>query len=77
MRRWVEVQYEVENKDILIYILSCFSLYDWSSGVRTDRTVAHAEGFSGFPLVLQQITKILNYSPASKTATKPGKHRCV
>lgn len=46
-----------------------------ASGVRADPIVAHAEGLCGFPLVLQHINKILNHSPASKAAGKPGGHR--
>lgn len=48
-----------------------------SSGVRVDQTVPHSEGICGFPMVLQQITKILNHSTTNKASGKPGeqKHR--
>lgn len=58
----------------------CFYLFyhlPASSGVRVDLTVPHSEGICGFPMVLQQITKILNHSTANKASGKTGerKHR--
>lgn len=46
-----------------------------SSGVRVDLTVPHSEGICGFPMVLQQITKILNHSATNKASGKTGEHK--
>ncbi|KAM6969170.1 zinc finger FYVE domain-containing protein 26 [Tautogolabrus adspersus] len=39
-------------------------------GLRVDPRVPHAEGICGFPMVLQQINKILNHSATNKTSVK-------
>ncbi|XP_038158670.1 zinc finger FYVE domain-containing protein 26 isoform X1 [Cyprinodon tularosa] len=39
-------------------------------GVRTDCKVPHSEGICGFPMVLQQINKILNHSATHKPSIK-------
>uniref|UniRef100_A0A1A7X669 Zinc finger FYVE domain-containing protein 26 n=1 Tax=Iconisemion striatum TaxID=60296 RepID=A0A1A7X669_9TELE len=39
-------------------------------GMKVDRKVPHSEGISGFPLVLQQISKILNHSVTLKSSIK-------
>uniref|UniRef100_A0A3Q3KT95 Zinc finger FYVE domain-containing protein 26 n=1 Tax=Mastacembelus armatus TaxID=205130 RepID=A0A3Q3KT95_9TELE len=41
-------------------------------GVRVDPKVPHSEGICGFPMVLQQISKILNHSATNKGAVKTG-----
>ncbi|XP_066244143.1 zinc finger FYVE domain-containing protein 26 [Saccopteryx leptura] len=41
-----------------------------SRGRRTDHTLLNADGIRGFPVVLQQISKILNYSLTSAGQTK-------
>lgn len=43
-----------------------------ASGVRVDPKVPHSEGICGFPMVLQQITKILNHSTTNKSSVKTG-----
>ncbi|XP_034530705.1 zinc finger FYVE domain-containing protein 26 [Notolabrus celidotus] len=40
-------------------------------GVRVDPKVPHSEGICGFPMVLQQINKILNHSFSNKGSVKP------
>ncbi|KAK7904153.1 hypothetical protein WMY93_016760 [Mugilogobius chulae] len=40
-------------------------------GVRVDPKLPHSEGICGFPMVLQQINKILNHSSSNKSSTKP------
>ncbi|XP_074548541.1 zinc finger FYVE domain-containing protein 26 [Halichoeres trimaculatus] len=40
-------------------------------GVRTDSKVPHSEGICGFPMVLQQINKILNHPFSNKNSVKP------
>ncbi|XP_071600514.1 zinc finger FYVE domain-containing protein 26 isoform X3 [Heliangelus exortis] len=42
-----------------------------SRGHRPDFVLLHSEGVKGFPAVLQQISKILNYSCASQGQSKP------
>ncbi|KAM3595590.1 uncharacterized protein V6R79_025751 [Siganus canaliculatus] len=39
-------------------------------GVRVDTKVPHPEGICGFPMVLQQISKILNHTAANKNSVK-------
>ncbi|XP_062296068.1 zinc finger FYVE domain-containing protein 26 isoform X2 [Scomber scombrus] len=39
-------------------------------GVRVDPKVPHSEGICGFPMVLQQINKILNHSASNKSSVK-------
>uniref|UniRef100_A0A3B3ZBL6 Zinc finger FYVE domain-containing protein 26 n=1 Tax=Periophthalmus magnuspinnatus TaxID=409849 RepID=A0A3B3ZBL6_9GOBI len=39
-------------------------------GVRVDPKLPHSEGICGFPMVLQQINKILNHSSSNKSSTK-------
>ncbi|XP_071385189.1 zinc finger FYVE domain-containing protein 26 [Centroberyx affinis] len=39
-------------------------------GLRVDPKVPHAEGICGFPMVLQQISKILNHSATNKGSVK-------
>ncbi|XP_041668136.1 zinc finger FYVE domain-containing protein 26 isoform X2 [Cheilinus undulatus] len=39
-------------------------------GVRVDPKVPHSEGICGFPMVLQQISKILNHSATNKSSVK-------
>ncbi|XP_012727742.2 zinc finger FYVE domain-containing protein 26 [Fundulus heteroclitus] len=39
-------------------------------GIRFDRKVPHPEGIRGFPMVLQQISKILNHSATHKASVK-------
>ncbi|XP_070834596.1 zinc finger FYVE domain-containing protein 26 isoform X2 [Chaetodon trifascialis] len=39
-------------------------------GVRVDPKVPHSEGICGFPMVLQQISKILNHSATNKGSVK-------
>ncbi|XP_037652726.1 zinc finger FYVE domain-containing protein 26 isoform X1 [Sebastes umbrosus] len=41
-----------------------------AQGVRVDPKVPHSEGICGFPMVLQQISKILNHSGTNKTSVK-------
>ncbi|KAL7380753.1 hypothetical protein ABVT39_023353 [Epinephelus coioides] len=41
-----------------------------AQGVRVDAKVPHAEGICGFPMVLQQISKILNHSATNKSSVK-------
>uniref|UniRef100_A0A673BY90 Zinc finger FYVE domain-containing protein 26 n=1 Tax=Sphaeramia orbicularis TaxID=375764 RepID=A0A673BY90_9TELE len=41
-------------------------------GVRIDPKVPHSEGICGFPMVLQQINKILNHSSTNKGSVKTG-----
>uniref|UniRef100_A0A3Q2WT35 Zinc finger FYVE domain-containing protein 26 n=1 Tax=Haplochromis burtoni TaxID=8153 RepID=A0A3Q2WT35_HAPBU len=41
-------------------------------GVIVDLKVPHSEGICGFPMVLQQINKILNHSTTSKSSIKTG-----
>lgn len=47
-----------------------------SPGVRVDLKVPHSEGICGFPMVLQQINKILNHSTANKSSVKTGDCTC-
>lgn len=42
------------------------------SGHRPDFMLLHSEGLKGFPAVLQQLSKILNYSCASQGQSKSG-----
>lgn len=49
----------------------CLSL-SASPGVIVDLKVPHSEGICGFPMVLQQINKILNHSTANKSSIKTG-----
>uniref|UniRef100_A0A3Q4GDG0 Zinc finger FYVE domain-containing protein 26 n=1 Tax=Neolamprologus brichardi TaxID=32507 RepID=A0A3Q4GDG0_NEOBR len=44
-------------------------------GVIVDLKVPHSEGICGFPMVLQQINKILNHSNASKSSIKTGEYQ--
>uniref|UniRef100_A0A8C3F059 Zinc finger FYVE domain-containing protein 26 n=1 Tax=Corvus moneduloides TaxID=1196302 RepID=A0A8C3F059_CORMO len=46
------------------------SLETW--GHRPDFVLLHSEGVKGFPAVLQQISKILNYSCTSQGQSRPG-----
>lgn len=39
-------------------------------GIRVDPKVPHSEGISGFPMVLQHITKVLNHSATHKGSVK-------
>ncbi|XP_039642804.1 zinc finger FYVE domain-containing protein 26 isoform X3 [Perca fluviatilis] len=41
-----------------------------AQGVRVDSKVPHSEGICGFPMVLQQINKILNHSATNKSSVK-------
>ncbi|XP_041809482.1 zinc finger FYVE domain-containing protein 26 isoform X2 [Chelmon rostratus] len=41
-----------------------------AGGVRVDPKVPHSEGICGFPMVLQQISKILNHSATNKSSVK-------
>ncbi|XP_034713924.1 zinc finger FYVE domain-containing protein 26 isoform X1 [Etheostoma cragini] len=41
-----------------------------AQGVRVDSKVPHSEGICGFPMVLQQINKILNHSATNKSSGK-------
>lgn len=43
-----------------------------SPGVRVDLKVPHSEGICGLPMVLQQISKILNHSATNKGSVKTG-----
>uniref|UniRef100_A0A3B4H3Y1 Zinc finger FYVE domain-containing protein 26 n=1 Tax=Pundamilia nyererei TaxID=303518 RepID=A0A3B4H3Y1_9CICH len=43
-------------------------------GVIVDLKVPHSEGICGFPMVLQQINKILNHSTTSKSSIKTGEY---
>lgn len=43
-----------------------------SLGVRASLKVTHSDGICGFPMVLQQITKILNHSTTNKGSIKTG-----
>uniref|UniRef100_I3KUA6 Zinc finger FYVE domain-containing protein 26 n=1 Tax=Oreochromis niloticus TaxID=8128 RepID=I3KUA6_ORENI len=44
-------------------------------GVIVDLKVPHSEGICGFPMVLQQISKILNHSTANKSSIKTGEYQ--
>ncbi|XP_055017123.1 zinc finger FYVE domain-containing protein 26 isoform X2 [Boleophthalmus pectinirostris] len=39
-------------------------------GLRVDPKLPHSEGICGFPMVLQQINKLLNHSSSNKSSTK-------
>lgn len=56
------------------FLTSTFELKSTSaaSGVRVDPKVPHSEGICGFPMVLLQITKILNHSTTNKSSVKTG-----
>ncbi|XP_031165681.1 zinc finger FYVE domain-containing protein 26 isoform X2 [Sander lucioperca] len=41
-----------------------------AQGVRVDSKLPHSEGICGFPMVLQQINKILNHSATNKSSVK-------
>uniref|UniRef100_A0A8C5DIM3 Zinc finger FYVE domain-containing protein 26 n=1 Tax=Gouania willdenowi TaxID=441366 RepID=A0A8C5DIM3_GOUWI len=44
-------------------------------GMNVDTKLPHPEGICGFPMVLQQINKILNHSATHKTSVKPGEYK--
>uniref|UniRef100_A0A8C0UY93 Zinc finger FYVE domain-containing protein 26 n=1 Tax=Cyanistes caeruleus TaxID=156563 RepID=A0A8C0UY93_CYACU len=44
-------------------------------GHRTDLVLLHSDGVKGFPAVLQQISKILNYSCTSQGQSRPGNEK--
>lgn len=63
-------------KDIFVLIEElcdlCCVVHPASLGARVDLKVPHSEGICGFPMVLHQISKILNHTTVNKGSGKTG-----